>query len=149
MKDFGFSLGACLWGPLFFGAHKAYGFMILSFVLCFIPFFYLIWMIICGIYGAQWAYNSCNLTENQFRGSLETWNRAGMVYFILLFVIFFLGIVAAVAIPGYIAYTKSSSKNEQKAVEGFLNTPAIEIQVNEAFASDSELHPHFNHYLLS
>ena len=143
MNKFGFSFGACLWGPIFFGAHKAYGFMFLSIFMCFIPFIAFIWMIVCGFCGAEWAYRRAGLTEDQFSGSLESWNRSGLIIFVLMFVIAFVGIIAAVAIPGYMKYMELSKQKNQN-VEGFLNKPAIEIQLDEVCDSAPDFSSHFN-----
>lgn len=126
MNNFGFNIGACIFTALFFGGHKAYGLMVLSCILFCIPGVNLIWMIICGIKGANWAYNHAELSEEEFTGSLETWNRGGIIGLIyLLIVIIFVGISVAAGIG------KDSSLDDQDTLKSFLNPPAIEMQLDE------------------
>lgn len=83
------------WGafmhPILFGfANKAY--------LCFltlIPVIGVFWQIICGIKGADWASKNFNGTK-EFNAVMNSWNRAGL----LSFIVFVIGIVLYVLLIG-------------------------------------------------
>ncbi len=80
--------------------HKAY----LS-LLVLVPFFSLIWMIVCGVKGHEWAWKAGNYIDaNHFNAVMEPWNRAGKIAFIvgiiyfafmILFFIIYMFIIAA------------------------------------------------------
>lgn len=63
-------------------------------LLCLIPFFNLVWIFICGAKGNEWAWNDGNYTDIEtFKRVQETWNRAGLVMFIIWVVIIVLYII--------------------------------------------------------
>lgn len=53
-------------------------------LLCLIPFFNLIWIFICGAKGNQWAWQDGDYKDVEtFKKVQATWNRAGLVCFII------------------------------------------------------------------
>jgi hypothetical protein len=79
----GWNWGAFLM-PLQFGiANKAY----MTFLML-VPLLNFVWPFICGIKGAEWAYES-GLFKNidEFNGAMKSWNRIGFVMFVLILVL--------------------------------------------------------------
>ena len=124
MHNFGFNFGAFVITSMFFGGHKAYGLMILSVLLFFIPGVNLIWKIVCGIKGPQWAFNSSEFSDEEFEGSMETWNRGGVIFLVVCILAIVIGIIAGVL-------DKSTRQDEQDTLNTFLNIPAVEMQLVE------------------
>lgn len=68
-------------------------------LLCLIPGFNLIWMFICGAKGNEWAWKDGRYEEiSKFERVQDTWNRAGLVLFILWIAIIVLYIALLAAI---------------------------------------------------
>ncbi|MDR3190752.1 MAG: ribonuclease G [Lactobacillaceae bacterium] len=72
-------------------------------LLCLIPGFNLIWMFVCGFKGNEWAWNSNEYKDvDTFRAVQATWNRAGLVQFIIavvvavLYFVFFAALFASI-----------------------------------------------------
>ncbi|EGT3611426.1 ribonuclease G [Morganella morganii] len=62
-------------------------------LLCFIPVFGIIWLFVCGVKGNEWAWKKGDYDSvASFMKVQETWNRAGVVYFIItiIFAIIFI-----------------------------------------------------------
>ena len=60
-------------------------------LLCLVPFLNIVWVFVCGFKGNQWAWDSgCFKTVEEFEATQKTWNRAGLVYFILSIIFFVL-----------------------------------------------------------
>lgn len=72
------------WGafmmPLQFGiGNKAY-----LCLLVLVPLLNFIWMFVSGAKGAEWAYNGGDFASiEEFNASMRTWNRAGLVTFVI------------------------------------------------------------------
>jgi len=53
-------------------------------LLCLVPVFNLVWIFICGIKGNEWAWKDGDYTDVEtFKKVQSTWNRAGLVMFII------------------------------------------------------------------
>lgn len=82
------------WGAFMFNIIWGFGNKSYLPLLMFIPIFNLIWMFVCGFKGNEWAWRNGNYDSVEtFMKVQETWNRAGLIYFIVsivFFVIFFL-----------------------------------------------------------
>lgn len=82
------------WGafafPLFFGVgHRAYlGLLILLGMIPWIgPIFALVWSIVFGFHGEKWALENRDnhyRDEEEFRKIMDSWNRAGLIGFIVM-----------------------------------------------------------------
>ena len=63
-------------------------------LLCLIPLFNFIWIFVCGFKGNEWAWQKGDYTDVEtFKAVQATWNRAGLVQFILtiaILVLYFL-----------------------------------------------------------
>lgn len=63
-------------------------------LLCLIPLFNFIWIFVCGFKGNEWAWQKGDYTDvEKFKAVQATWNRAGLVQFILtiaILVLYFL-----------------------------------------------------------
>lgn len=68
-------------------------------LLCLIPVFNVIWVFVCGAKGNEWAWKSGMFSDLEtFRATQATWNRAGLVVFILILSLVVLYILLAVLI---------------------------------------------------
>lgn len=71
-------------------------------LLCFIPIFNFVWIFICGAKGNTWAWKANGYKEedlDKFLAIQNTWNRAGMISFIMfigLFIVYILILIALV-----------------------------------------------------
>ncbi|KRL99485.1 hypothetical protein [Liquorilactobacillus satsumensis] len=60
-------------------------------LLCLIPVFNLVWIFVCGFKGNEWAWQNGDYKDIEtFKAVQATWNRAGLVQFIIAVVIFVL-----------------------------------------------------------
>ncbi|MBS7576012.1 MULTISPECIES: ribonuclease G [unclassified Enterococcus] len=74
-------------------------------LLCLIPLFNLIWMFVCGAKGNEWAWRDGNYQPEDletFKKVQATWNRAGLVMFIINCVLIVLLTVFYIAIFSFI-----------------------------------------------
>jgi hypothetical protein len=72
------------WGAFSFNLFWGIGNKAWLALLCLIPCFNIIWMFVCGALGNQWAWKSGEFKDvEQFMAAQRTWNRAGLVYFII------------------------------------------------------------------
>lgn len=56
-------------------------------LLCLIPVFNLVWMFVCGAKGNEWAWRDGDYKDVEtFKAVQRTWNRAGVVQFIIVIV---------------------------------------------------------------
>lgn len=73
-------------------------------LLCLIPIINIIWPFICGFKGNEWAWVSGSFTTSEiekFQAIQKTWNRSGLVWFILVIasmVLFFISIMSIIFI---------------------------------------------------
>ena len=76
-------------------------------LLCLIPFFNIIWVFVCGAKGNEWAWKNGNYTDvATFQAVQSTWNRAGLVMFIISLV---LGVIGFFFMFSIIAFLTSLS----------------------------------------
>lgn len=73
-------------------------------LLCLIPVFNVIWVFVCGAKGNEWAWKSGKFNNvEDFLATQETWNRAGLVFFIInlvivvIYILFFAVTIASAA----------------------------------------------------
>jgi len=53
-------------------------------LLCLIPIFNLVWFFVCGFKGNEWAWQKGDYQDVEtFKAIQATWNRAGLVQFII------------------------------------------------------------------
>lgn len=72
------------WGAFTFNIFWGIGNKTYLPLLCFIPYFNLIWIFVCGFKGNEWAWKSGKFNNvEDFLAVQETWNRAGFVSFII------------------------------------------------------------------
>lgn len=71
-------------------------------LLCLIPLFNIVWIFVVGFKGNSWAWQKGNYKDVEtFKAVQATWNRAGLVQFIIsiagvvLYVLFFASIISA------------------------------------------------------
>lgn len=63
-------------------------------LLCLIPIFNFIWMFVCGAKGNEWAWKSGKFNNvEDFIATQETWNRAGLAFFIINLIVIVLYIL--------------------------------------------------------
>ena len=62
-------------------------------LLCLIPLFGFIWMFVCGAKGNEWAFMNQDVDVNTFNAIQKTWNRAGLVQFIIMIAVVVLYVV--------------------------------------------------------
>lgn len=72
------------WGAFIFNVLWGIGNKTYLPLLCLIPIFNLIWMFVCGFKGNEWAWQDGDYKDIEtFKAVQATWNRAGLVYFII------------------------------------------------------------------
>ena len=82
--DFHWNWGAFMFNWIFGFANKAW----LCF-LCFVPLLSIVWVFFCGAKGEKWAWESDEFeNETAFRATMRSWNRAGLLTFIVAVVVF-------------------------------------------------------------
>lgn len=87
------------WGAFMFNISWGFGNKSYLPLLTLIPFFYFIWIFVCGAKGNEWAWKKGNYkTVEEFMKVQETWNRAGLISFIILLVLIVLYILFVVYI---------------------------------------------------
>ncbi|MDR0880151.1 MAG: ribonuclease G [Clostridioides sp.] len=62
-------------------------------LLCLIPIFNIVWVFVCGAKGNEWAYRNSELDAETFMAIQETWNRAGLVMFMISLAVVVLWII--------------------------------------------------------
>lgn len=63
-------------------------------LLCLVPILNIVWVFVCGFKGNEWAWQNGNYSNpREFFLVQETWNRAGLVGFILALIIIVIYIV--------------------------------------------------------
>ena len=77
------------WGAFAFNIIWGFGNKSYLPLLCLIPVVNLIWMFVCGFKGNEWAWKNGDYDSTEtFMKVQETWNRAGLIYFILTIIFF-------------------------------------------------------------
>ncbi|MGX7328066.1 ribonuclease G [Enterococcus bulliens] len=105
------------WGAFMFNILWGIGNKTYLPLLCLIPIFNLVWIFVCGFKGNTWAWQKGDYQDVEtFLAVQKTWNRAGIVYFIisiaLLFLyIFFIGTMLTFFINGFNEISNTSYYN--------------------------------------
>jgi len=69
-------------------------------LLCFIPFFSLVWAIVLGIKGNEWAWRNKKWDSiEHFKSTQRSWNIAGIIVFAISIVAAVVAIIVAVVVP--------------------------------------------------
>ena len=69
-------------------------------LLCFIPFFSLVWAIVLGVKGNEWAWRNKKWDSiEHFKSTQRSWNIAGIVVFAISIVAGVVAIIVAVVVP--------------------------------------------------
>ncbi len=90
--DFHWNWGAFMFNWVFGFANKAW----LCF-LCFVPLLNIVWVFVSGVKGEKWAWESGEFANEQaFRATMRSWNRAGLLTFIITVVVLILYAVLGV-----------------------------------------------------
>lgn len=72
-------------------------------LLVFVPLLNLIWPFVCGFKGNEWALNSGTFqTVEEFNAAQKTWNKAGLVMFIVMLAFIALYFLFGAAMVGLI-----------------------------------------------
>lgn len=73
------------WGAFMYSVFWGFGNKTYLPLLTLVPAFGLIWVFVVGVKGNEWAWKNGNYTDvATFRAVQETWNRGGLVMFILV-----------------------------------------------------------------
>ncbi len=68
-------------------------------LLCLIPIFNIVWVFVCGIKGNEWAWKKGDYSSvDEFKKVQATWNRAGVVAFILSLVVVVLYLILGIGL---------------------------------------------------
>lgn len=90
------------WGALMFNIYWGIGNHSYLPLLCLIPLFNIIWVFVCGAKGNEWAWKSGKFNNlDHFLAAQETWNRAGLVSFIITAVFVGLYLLALLAMLSF------------------------------------------------
>ncbi|MGL4736740.1 MAG: hypothetical protein ACRCW2_04715 [Cellulosilyticaceae bacterium] len=84
------------WGAFTFNIFWGIGNKTYLPLLCFIPYFNLIWIFVCGAKGNEWAWKSNNYSledVEKFLAIQNSWNRGGIAKFIFGIAGFFLALI--------------------------------------------------------
>ena len=69
-------------------------------LLCFIPFFSLVWAIVLGVKGNEWAWRNKKWDSiEHFKSTQRSWNIAGIIVFAISIVAAVVAIIVAVVVP--------------------------------------------------
>ncbi|EOL42691.1 hypothetical protein RV11_GL003015 [Enterococcus phoeniculicola] len=92
------------WGAFIFSVFWGIGNKTYLPLLCLIPVFNIVWIFVCGAKGNEWAWKSGMFQDLEtFKKAQATWNRAGLVVFIIaialiaLYILFIILIIALAA----------------------------------------------------
>lgn len=93
------------WGAFTFGIFWGIGNYTYLPLLCLIPIFNIVWIFVCGFKGNEWAWKSGKFNSvESFIATQKTWNRAGLVSFIIGLTLFALYFVLLIALFSSISY---------------------------------------------
>ena len=91
------------WGAFVFNIIWGFGNKYYLPLLTLIPIFNLVWIFVCGFKGNEWAWKNGDYESAEtFMKVQETWNRAGLIYFVVsiifmaIFFLFFFSTMMAV-----------------------------------------------------
>lgn len=86
------------WGAFMFNILWGIGNQSYLTLLCLIPIFNIVWIFVCGAKGNEWAWKNGHYKDIEtFKAVQWTWNRAGLVYFIIavVFIVFYILLFAS------------------------------------------------------
>ena len=87
------------WGAFMYNITWGFGNKTYLPLLCLIPVFNIVWVFVCGFKGNEWAWQKGDYEDvDTFLAVQKTWNRAGLVSFIIAFVLVVLYFVFFAAI---------------------------------------------------
>ncbi|MBZ6004168.1 ribonuclease G [Leuconostoc gelidum subsp. aenigmaticum] len=73
------------WGAFMFNIFWGIGNKTYLPLLCLIPIFNIVWFFVCGFKGNEWAWQKGDYQDvKTFKAIQATWNRAGLVQFIIM-----------------------------------------------------------------
>ncbi len=73
------------WGAFMFNITWGIGNKSYLPLLCLIPLFNIVWVFVCGFKGNEWAWEKGEYSDvDVFKTVQKTWNRAGLVAFIIM-----------------------------------------------------------------
>ncbi|MCR1953837.1 ribonuclease G [Clostridioides mangenotii] len=75
------------WGAFMFNIVWGFGNKSYMPLICLIPIVNIVWIFVCGAKGNEWAYNKYDGDVDTFLAIQETWNRAGLIMFIISLVV--------------------------------------------------------------
>lgn len=82
------------WGAFMFNIIWGIGNRSYLTLLCLIPIFNIVWIFVCGAKGNQWAWQKGNYASaEEFMKVQQTWNRAGLAWFILMIVMIIIYVI--------------------------------------------------------
>ncbi|MBS0958011.1 ribonuclease G [Leuconostoc pseudomesenteroides] len=91
------------WGAFMYNIFGGIGNKTYLPLLCLIPVFNFVWIFVCGFKGNEWAWQKGDYKDVEtFKAVQTTWNRAGIVQFIIaiaimvLYFMFFAAIISSV-----------------------------------------------------
>ena len=98
--DFHWNWGAFMYNWIFGFANKAW----LCF-LCLVPLLNIVWVFVSGAKAEKWAWESGEFeNEKTFRATMRSWNRAGLLTFIITIVVLVLYLVMGVSLFAMLRY---------------------------------------------
>ncbi|MBV7390115.1 MULTISPECIES: ribonuclease G [Enterococcus] len=90
------------WGAFMYNIFWGIGNQTYLPLLCLIPLFNIVWIFVCGFKGNEWAWQKGNYQDVEtFLAVQKTWNRAGLVQFIIaiagviLYFLFFAALISS------------------------------------------------------
>lgn len=87
------------WGAFMFNITWGFGNKTYLPLLCLIPLFNLVWIFVCGFKGNEWAWKKGDYQDvDSFLAVQKTWNRAGLIGFIIGIAVLILYIFVLIAI---------------------------------------------------
>lgn len=87
------------WGAFMFNITWGFGNKTYLPLLCLIPLFNLVWVFVCGFKGNEWAWKKGDYQDvATFLAVQKTWNRAGLIGFIIGIAVLILYIFVLIAI---------------------------------------------------
>lgn len=87
------------WGAFMFNITWGFGNKAYLPLLCLIPLFNLVWVFVCGFKGNEWAWKKGDYQDvATFLAVQKTWNRAGLIGFIIGIAVLILYIFVVIAI---------------------------------------------------
>lgn len=106
------------WGAFMFNIFWGLGNHAYLTLLMLVPCLNIVWLFVCGAMGNQWAWKSGEFKDvEQFMAVQRTWNRAGLIYFIITII----GVVISIAFSIIFATQLAMYSNQIDWVSVFEN----------------------------